>query len=167
MLFRSLQFAPPAPQTSGFFGWLTAKKPPSDYIVGNIVSTSSENNEPKEGDKVITVVTGSWLGCVKYGDEIHWDWTDENNGLIKKYKVIPSDDPLPSDSRYRADLIHLHRNDLQKSQHWKGVLEVKQRKEERGRKECDKLKKSKPTTTTTTTTTTNTTKKRRKRKKRM
>jgi len=145
-LALDLQFAPPAPPSTGFFSWFTTKKPPSDYITGNIVQTSSENGEPKEGDKVLSVLSGSWLGCVKFENEVFWDWTDENNGILKKYPIIPSDDPLPSDSRYRADLIYLGKDDIQKSQEWKGILEVKQRKEEKGRKEFEKNR-TKPTTT--------------------
>lgn len=159
-LALDLQFAPPAPPTSGFFGWLNSKKPPSDYITGNLYQTSSENNEPKEGDKVVAEVSGSWLGCVKFNNEVHWDWTDEKNGLIKKYAPIPHKDPLPSDSRYRGDLIYLCKNETNLSQDWKGKLEVKQRKEERSRKEVAKNKNQiNPTPTTTGTTTGTTTEK--------
>ena len=85
-------------------------------------------------------MSGSWLGCVKFGDDVVWDWTDEKNGALKKYKPTPHSDPLPSDSRYRGDLIHLHKNNITASQDWKGKLEVRQRKEERGRKEIAKLR---------------------------
>jgi len=137
-LALNLQFSPPAPPSSGLFGWLASKKPPSDYILGNIVQTTQENGEPKEGDKVITPVTGSWLGCVKFGTEVHWDWTDESNGLLKKSKPTPVEDPLPSDCRYRADLICLLNEEKDKSQDWKVKLEVKQRNEEKSRKEFAK-----------------------------
>jgi len=154
-LALNLQFAPPAPPSNGFFGWLNSKKPPSDYITGKLYQTTSENNEPKESDKVLLEVTGSWMGCVKFGTDIHWDWTDEKNGLIKKYSPVPHKDPLPSDSRYRGDLICLIKKDEKNSQDWKGKLEVKQRKEERSRKENAKNKGN--TTTNNTNTTPNTT----------
>jgi len=137
-LALDLLFAPPAPPTTGFFSWLASKKPPSDYIVGNIVQTTSETGEPKEGDKVITPVSGSWLGCVKFGSEIHWDWTDEQNNLIKKSVATAVSDPLPCDSRLRADLISLSKAEIEKSQDWKVKLEVKQRKEEKSRKDFAK-----------------------------
>ena len=105
-----------------------------------MVETTSENGEPKKGDRVVHVVSGSWLGCVKFGNDIHWDWTDEKSGLMKKYTPIPHSDPLPSDSRYRADLISLGKGDTNGSQDWKVKLEVKQRKEERGRKEFAKTR---------------------------
>ena len=59
---------------------------------------------------------------------------------MKKYTPIPHSDPLPSDSRYRADLISLGKGDTNGSQDWKVKLEVKQRKEERGRKEFAKTR---------------------------
>eukprot|EP01091_Cochliopodium_minus_P009362 TRINITY_DN2295_c0_g1_i1.p1 TRINITY_DN2295_c0_g1~~TRINITY_DN2295_c0_g1_i1.p1 ORF type:complete len:385 (+),score=126.84 TRINITY_DN2295_c0_g1_i1:31-1185(+) len=150
-LALDLLFAPPAPPSSGFLNWITSKKPPSDYLSGKLVQTTSENGEPKEGDKVIHEVSGSWLGCVKFGTEIHWDWTDEKNGILKKSFPTPHTDPLPSDSRYRGDLIYLSKKDEKNSQEWKGKLENKQRKEERSRKEHAKTKV--PTTNNTTTTT--------------
>jgi len=137
-LALDLQFAPPAPPSNGFFGWWTSKKPPSDYITGNIFETTTDNNEPKEGDKVVSVLSGSWLGCVKFNNDVFWDWTDENNGELKKSKIIPSEDPLPSDCRYRGDLIYLVKNDIPKSQEWKQKLEVKQRLEKKGRVEAEK-----------------------------
>jgi len=139
-LALDLLFAPPAPNSGSFFSWFTTKKPPSDYLVGNVVQTTSEDGEPKEGDKVITPVSGSWLGCVKFGNEVHWDWTDEKSGLLKKAKSSPVDDPLPCDARLRADLISLSRNEPDKSQDWKVKLEVRQRKEEKMRKEYSKKK---------------------------
>lgn len=43
----------------------------------------------------------------------------------------PVDNPLPSDSRYRADLIHLAKGDLEGAAKWKHILEEKQRREKR------------------------------------
>jgi hypothetical protein len=69
---------------------------------------------------------------------------------MKKYNPIPHSDPLPSDSRYRADLISLGKNDTNASQDWKVKLEVKQRKEERARKEFAKTR-SNPSSTPNST----------------
>jgi hypothetical protein len=87
-------------------------------------------------DKVIGVVEGSWLGALDFTDEKTKQKTRLWNIITsKKLKVSPTETPLPSDSRFRQDLVYLKKKDIDESAKWKATLEQKQRKEEAWRKE--------------------------------
>jgi len=60
--------------------------------------------------------------------------------MKKKHVPIEDADPLPTDCRLRADLICLAKNDVDNSQTWKDVLEIKQRREKDLRKAVEKQK---------------------------
>lgn len=71
---------------------------------GNITKISNPNT-------VLSKVTGSWLENITFDEEIYWDLEK-----VEPAVLIKSLDPLPSDCRYREDLIWLAKRDLEKAQ---------------------------------------------------
>lgn len=71
-------------------------------------------------------ILGSWLHNLKIGGTTFWDID-----RVQPYVLQYTKDPLPSDWRFREDLIWLRRNDLVVSQEWKTRLEVEQRRVEK------------------------------------
>lgn len=116
------------PDEKGFIGrWFgSSKKSPSDTIRGEIKD---------QDDNVLGTIEGSWLGYVDYTNastnkkERMW-----NIGEHKPSYPEPVPNPLPSDSRFREDLVALANGDLEGSQQWKEKLEDKQRREKKLRK---------------------------------
>lgn len=78
-------------------------------------------------------VEGSWLEKVEFitkdkTKKVYWEMEK-----TKKFSIQPVDHPLPSDSRFRKDLIYFKQGDLENSQLWKTKLEEIQRKERKWR----------------------------------
>jgi hypothetical protein len=115
------------PDEKGFIGrWFGSRKSPSDMIRGEI----KDNN-----DNIVGMIEGSWLGYVDFTNtrtnksERIWNI---GNSKPNYPEAVPN--PLPSDSRFREDLIALSKGDLESSQLWKEKLEEKQRREKKLRK---------------------------------
>lgn len=105
----------------------------------------SKDSFPKDKNLRLSEINGSWLEQISFDNKVYWYFTE--NIPIQIYPVNIS---LPSDSRYREDLIWLKRSNLYKehkkayeeySQKWKILLEYQQRYE-RGLRE-KRLKESK------------------------
>lgn len=109
-------------------GWFSSKKFPTDYIEGMIFTPSAKNPEQKV---VKSRIEGSWLGCIVFDGQQYWAY---DQGA--KFAAIPVEKPLPSDCRYREDLVHLKKGDLEGAQTWKQKLEEKQRRDAKLRKEA-------------------------------
>lgn len=86
---------------------------------------------PSDEKMIFSEITGSWLEGIYFDNKLYW-----NIRLNNPSTVIPVKDPIPSDSRYREDLIWLKRSLLYDtnekeyqdySQKWKLALEVQQR----------------------------------------
>lgn len=86
---------------------------------------------PSDEKMVFAEITGSWLEGIYFDNKLYWNIKQNNPSAITAVK-----DPLPSDSRYREDLIWLKRSILYSdntkeyedySQKWKLALEVQQR----------------------------------------
>ena len=69
---------------------------------------------------------GSWQEYLKIGDEETW-----NIKANKPTPFIPLENPLPSDARFREDLIWVRRGNKKYAQEWKLRLEVRQRAEKK------------------------------------
>eukprot|EP01100_Stratorugosa_tubuloviscum_P008315 TRINITY_DN345_c4_g1_i1.p1 TRINITY_DN345_c4_g1~~TRINITY_DN345_c4_g1_i1.p1 ORF type:complete len:361 (-),score=190.07 TRINITY_DN345_c4_g1_i1:115-1197(-) len=123
------------PQSGGFLGW-GKKKIPSDFFVGSIYRAPGRNFEESNRQKICEI-EGSWLGCIEFNGEPYWDWQMG----IPKFVSNPINNPLPSDCRYREDLIFLSSGDLEGSQEWKLKLEQNQRREAKLRKDGFEKKK--------------------------
>eukprot|EP00826_Nyctotherus_ovalis_P045740 TRINITY_DN5091_c0_g2_i1.p1 TRINITY_DN5091_c0_g2~~TRINITY_DN5091_c0_g2_i1.p1 ORF type:complete len:501 (-),score=132.62 TRINITY_DN5091_c0_g2_i1:126-1628(-) len=88
-----------------------------------------ELKDLKDVDERICSVSGSWLGQLKIGNQVYWD--------IEKVELPPlnfAKNPLPTDWRFREDLIWLRRGNTEISQEWKVRLEIEQRRD-RGTRE--------------------------------
>lgn len=111
------------PETGSWWGW--KKKLPTDYLEGGIFKHTNNNQKQQ-----ISRIEGTWLGCIVIDGVKLWSI----NGDTPKYKAIPVENPLPSDCRFRNDIIFLRENDLEKAAHWKHQLEELQRRDARLRK---------------------------------
>jgi len=76
----------------------------------------------KDMEKEICPITGSVLSHLKFGDQEFWNI---DKTLPKQAK--PVEDPLPSDWRFREDLIWLKYGNLKNAEDWKLRLEEQQR----------------------------------------
>ena len=81
-------------------------------------------------------VSGSYLGEVMIDNQVEWSMYRDIPEM-----VTPILHPLPSDWRFREDLIWMHYNDYQKSEKWKLKLEEEQRSHRKLRLKYNKNKK--------------------------
>ena len=105
-------------------------------------------NEIKNGYRLIDTISGSWLSRLVIGEQITWDIHDQLPEFIRPVKSC-----IPSDGRFREDLIWLFRsfycskNDEEKkiysdlAQEWKILMEEFNRWERKRRAEIKKKKK--------------------------
>lgn len=87
-------------------------------------------------DEEICTIHGSWLDNLYIDDEEVW-----NIDNTKPSRVIFPKHCLPSDHRYREDLIWLFYENENYAQEWKQLLEVQQRKERKNRLTAEKKRK--------------------------
>ncbi|KAM3139836.1 hypothetical protein pb186bvf_008078 [Paramecium bursaria] len=99
---------------------------PTDYLEGTLFHFN----------RVIAKITGSWLESVYWDNQKYWDIEKIDPAIL-----IKVDSPLPSDCRYRTDLIELMNNDLEKAQEEKTRLEVIQRRDRKLRQDFKVLNK--------------------------
>jgi hypothetical protein len=78
----------------------------------------------KNIEKKLCSITGSWLGSLRFDEKSYWS-IDEVELPALKFK----ENPLPTDWRYREDLIWLRRGNIEIAQEWKLRLEIEQRRD--------------------------------------
>jgi len=114
------------PASEGYFSWWGSGSVPSDYLKGEIFKYTDDNDgesfKPK-GEKALSQIAGSWLGCVDFDGKTYWSINDG----IKVHKVEQVDHPLPSDSRFRQDLVALKQGKMDDAASSKTILENNQR----------------------------------------
>jgi len=115
-------------------GWFFKKKLPSDYIAGDIFQYKSDPKEPTRSS--VSKISGSWMGCVLFDNKRYWTIKDNT----PKFSLLPAENPLPSDSRYREDVLNLKSGSLDEAADWKAKLEDRQRNEAKIRKEYCRTK---------------------------
>lgn len=103
----------------------------ADSIYGSIYRCSGvqKSEDPmKMGDLMeqYVEVTGNYLKSMELDGVTRWS-LDKDVPLM----VLPADNPLPSDWRFREDLIWLHYGDMGRSERWKIRLEQEQRRHRR------------------------------------
>lgn len=86
----------------------------------------------------ISTLYGSWLEYLRIDDKEVWN-IDED----RPTQYIPIEHPLPSDSRFREDLIWVQRNNKRYAQEWKLKLEERQRYEKKLRQDYAKKQQKK------------------------
>ena len=124
---------------SSFF---KSKKTFPDYFRGKIVDLKSVTPEETNGDhkleknaKSYGNIEGEWTSYISFDNVEYW-----NIEKCKSFNVFSHDFTLPSDGRYRPDLINLIKGDQEASQVEKEKLEVRQRKDRKLRAKNAKTK---------------------------
>ncbi|KAH7825557.1 putative oxysterol binding protein [Monocercomonoides exilis] len=139
------------PDKKSWFGSVTSwfKKPtktlPSDFFRGEIcryplmnatsmkaVAASATLSAPvaplpssiASQKTVLSTCFGTWLGFIDWDKKRYWDVR-----LMRPIAPTPVENPLPSDCRFRKDLQHLARKELDEAQKAKEEMEDKQRQE--------------------------------------
>lgn len=108
----SLQFNPD--EKKGMGGMFTTSKTPSDFCRGELFSQGAS----------ICNVSGSWLNQIEFADKTYWEIDRDPCLPAKRPKTVPL---LPSDCKFREDLVYLKQEDTAASQEWKLKLEKLQR----------------------------------------
>lgn len=90
----------------------------------------------KHGFEVYSEIDGNWTQKMMIGKSVVWEYSK-----FKPLKLRYINNPLPSDSRFRTDLIALLNHDFSKAQEQKDELEDLQRNDKRLRKAALKGKK--------------------------
>ncbi|ETV74361.1 hypothetical protein, variant [Aphanomyces astaci] len=93
-----------------------------DDITGTIVAPATKGAKPH----VVAKLTGSWLNHLHANGVVLWDMATS-----PVYLHVPVATPLPSDVRFRADLISLKQGDMDEAQRQKIVMEEDQRRDHR------------------------------------
>ena len=90
--------------------------------------------EVEDLDESIWSIEGSWVNSWLIDDKKYWEIANE---ILKPH--IPVTNPLPSDSRYREDLVWLWKEtNIDYAQWWKETLEEWQRNDAKLRKKYSK-----------------------------
>ena len=77
-----------------------------------------------DAEEIYCELEGSWLRELKIDGE---EWWHIDDPVLRPQRHIPDRVSLPSDWRYREDLIYLHRGNMKMADKWKVRLEVQQR----------------------------------------
>ena len=132
------------PDEPGYFAsFFKSKQTFPDYFRGKIVDskfiTPDDNNgdhKLAKGAKSYGDIEGEWTSYISFDNVEYW-----NNYKCKALTVYSHEFTLPSDGRYRGDLINLIKGDQEKSKKKKENLEVRQRKDRKLRADYLKNKK--------------------------
>lgn len=89
----------------------------------------------EDAEEVYAELEGSWLKELIIDGKQWWSVEDPD---MRPQRHIPDRVCLPSDWRYREDLIYLFRNDMKKADKWKVRQEIQQRLDRKNRKEYKK-----------------------------
>jgi len=99
-----------------------------DEYVGKIYHSDPAKASKKEPSKLsdlkdvkslVAEINGNWKENLFIGEQEFW-----NKATVESSKLLPLANPLPSDPRYREDLIWLKRKNEEYAQIWKSRLEV-------------------------------------------
>ena len=123
--------------------FVKSKKTFPDYFSGKIVDLKDVTPEETNGDhklkkdaKVYSNIEGEWTSFISFDNVEYW-----NNENTKGFTVFSHKFTLPSDGRYRGDLINLIKGNQEQSQIEKEKLEVRQRQDRKLRADYLKNKK--------------------------
>ena len=97
-----------------------------------------EDAEMKDVDQILAQITGSWLEYLEIDGKQFW--------CIDKHfptRAQPVENPIPSDCRYREDLIWVKYGNLHFAEEWKVKLEERQRHERKLKQDYNYKKKKK------------------------
>jgi len=107
------------PEAHGLIKSLFSKsKGGADYVKGDLY----HSNEKDKKKNIVCSVDGSWLSSLDFGKERYWD-----ADTMAPHLIHPCENPLPSDSRIREDLVALAEEDIERGKECKLMLEERQR----------------------------------------
>ena len=132
------------PDEPGFFSsFFTSKKTFPDYFRGKIVDSKDVTLEENNGNHQLTKnaksygdIEGEWTSYIRF-DNVEY-WNIEN---IRGFNAYSHKFTLPSDGRFREDLINLIKGNQEQSQIEKEKLEVAQIQDRKLRAEYSKKNK--------------------------
>ena len=109
-----------------------------------IIYKSNGNQQKKKIESLSDISNVDEEICEVYGDTLNELIIDGETFWIMDrevpYRLYPMPDCLPSDSRYREDLLWLHYEDQKYAQEWKSRLEIQQRQDKKQRMDYEKLR---------------------------
>ena len=119
------------PEELGFFeSFFKSKKSFPDYFRGNIVEVkdvsideNGGNHKLRKNAKTYGNIEGEWTSFISFDGVEYW------NNNMKTLKLFSHEFTLPSDGRFRPDLINLIAGKEEQSQIEKEKLEVRQRRD--------------------------------------
>jgi len=120
------------PEELGFFeSFFKSKKSFPDYFRGNIVEIKDVTIDETGGNHILNKnaktygnIEGEWTSFISFDGVEYW-----NNNNMKTLKLFSHEFTLPSDGRFRPDLINLIEGNEDQSQIEKEKLEVRQRQD--------------------------------------
>lgn len=137
-IYAELVFNPD--QRKGFTSYFWSSKTRADYFEGVIctyddIHYKKRRNTKNAPNDYLAKIEGHWLEEMRVGGEQYWH-IDE----FKPYAYRERKDPLPSDARYREDLVCLKFGDIPEAQVWKEKLENIQRNDRKLRANAEKAR---------------------------
>jgi hypothetical protein len=119
------------PEELGFFeSFFKSKKSFPDYFRGNIVEIKDVTIDETGGNHILNKnaktygnIEGEWTSFISFDGVEYW------NNNMKTLKLFSHEFTLPSDGRFRPDLINLIEGNEDQSQIEKEKLEVRQRQD--------------------------------------
>jgi len=113
-----------------FEGLITSFK---DLDYKNSRTENIDKLKKKHGFEVYAEVDGKWTQGMTIDKDTVWEYSK-----YRPLKLKYINNPLPSDSRFRTDLIALLNHDNMKAQEEKDILEDQQRSDKKMRKSANK-----------------------------
>ena len=119
------------PEELGFFeSFFKSKKSFPDYFRGNIVEIKDVTIDETGGNHILRknaktygIIEGEWTSFISFDGIEYW------NNNMKTLKLFSHEFTLPSDGRFRPDLINLIEGNEEQSQIEKEKLEIRQRQD--------------------------------------
>lgn len=111
-----------------------------DKKKGRTNSTVGQQHAQPHVQRLVSIAEGSWMDGMSYtaqpNGQTEWYWKKQT---VKPFVTILSEDPLPSDCRFREDLRYLIAGNTDEAQKWKSLLEERQRADRELRKKYEKV----------------------------
>ena len=120
-------------------GMFTSEKTEHKDRIEGIIYVPKESAPPLTGEEKriadlpdikteIARIKGSWFDCISINDVNYW-----HIDKIIPLKIKLPENPLPSDCRFREDLIWLRKENIPYADIWKDALEIRQRQDRKQR----------------------------------
>ena len=141
-LIGVVRFQPNSPGFfDGFFGLLgNSQETRGDFFRGFITQNKqlvkNQKRSVYRSKEIISYLEGYWIEEIMFDGKNYWDIE-----TIQDEKVIPVQNPLPSDSRFRTDLQEFIKDHSEEAEKQKDILENLQRNDKKLREIFQKKRK--------------------------